>query len=310
MEDLISVIVPIYNASACIEKTVQSILEQTYKNIEIILIDDGSSDKSYSIIQELSKKDNRIQVYHKNNGGVSSARNLGISKANGKYTYFMDSDDLVDKKLLEVLHENIVKYCVEMSICNYNIQKENKSYAKNEASMFIGSKEQFLKNIAIYEGYLWNKLFITKYVKLIKFDESIYICEDQLFIIDYLKYCSTFYYDNRALYNYYLSNNSAINKKRWNERKLTIIIAYEKMLERLTEYDFNVYKNLYISYFTYCNEIYHIDRKYVSKEKVNNIYLNILRTKEYSIKNKANVYIKYRFYYLYAFIRNIFYHIK
>lgn len=117
MEELISVIVPVYNVEKYVEKCVESIINQTYKNIEIILVDDGSTDNSGKIIDNISLKDNRIKVIHKENGGLSDARNAGLDICNGKYIGFVDSDDSIHKKMYEILYKNIKEYSANISIC-------------------------------------------------------------------------------------------------------------------------------------------------------------------------------------------------
>ena len=101
MDKLISVIVPIYNVEKYLTKCIESIINQTYKNLEIILVDDGSPDKSPIICDEYAKKDNRIKVIHKKNGGLSDARNYGMSLATGEYISFIDSDDYIDEEMYE-----------------------------------------------------------------------------------------------------------------------------------------------------------------------------------------------------------------
>lgn len=108
MEDLISVIVPVYKVEKYINKCVDSIINQTYTNLEIILVDDGSPDNCGNICDEYAKKDNRIKVVHKENAGVSSARNIGLEKSSGKYITFIDADDYVEKNYCEELL-NILK---------------------------------------------------------------------------------------------------------------------------------------------------------------------------------------------------------
>jgi len=111
----ISVIVPVYNIQEYLERCVHSICEQTYKNLEIILVDDGSTDGSGELCEKLAKEDDRIRVFHKKNGGSSSARNLGIREATGEYLGFIDSDDYVEPDMYELLADGIVRYGLEMS---------------------------------------------------------------------------------------------------------------------------------------------------------------------------------------------------
>ena len=119
MNDLISVIVPVYNVEKYLNKCVYSILNQSYRDLEIILVDDGSTDSSGRICDELSKLDPRILVVHKNNGGLSDARNAGMKIANGNYISFIDSDDYVDEKFIEILYTNAKEIDADISISNF-----------------------------------------------------------------------------------------------------------------------------------------------------------------------------------------------
>ena len=119
--DKISIIIPAYNVGSLIERTIQSICNQTYQNLEIIIVDDGSTDNTPSIIDELAKKDERIKVIHKQNGGVTSARLCGIENATGEYIGFCDGDDLVEPEMYEVLLQNAKKYNADISHCGYQM---------------------------------------------------------------------------------------------------------------------------------------------------------------------------------------------
>lgn len=112
---LISIIIPIYNIMDCLEKCVESVCVQTYQNLEILLVDDGSTDGTELLCEELAKKDARIRVFHKQNGGSSSARNLGLKQANGEYIGFVDSDDYIDCRMIETLYQAIQKHQVPMA---------------------------------------------------------------------------------------------------------------------------------------------------------------------------------------------------
>ena len=119
MDEKISVIVPVYNVEQYLERCVESIINQTYKNLEIILVDDGSTDNSGKLCDELAKKDNRIKVIHKENGGLSDARNRGIEEAAANIVGFIDSDDYIDKDMYEVLFENLKKTGANLSMCGH-----------------------------------------------------------------------------------------------------------------------------------------------------------------------------------------------
>ena len=114
---LISVVVPVYNVAKYLKKSIESIVNQTYTNLEIILVDDGSKDESGEICEDYSLKDSRIIVIHKPNGGLSDARNAGIKQAKGEYITFVDSDDTIDYDMIEFLYDLILKFHTKMSIC-------------------------------------------------------------------------------------------------------------------------------------------------------------------------------------------------
>ena len=121
MNDLISVVVPAYNIEKYIERCIKSILSQTYSNLEIIIVDDGSTDNTASIIDQYALKDTRIIPIHKKNGGVSSARTEGINRASGDWIGFVDGDDVIEENMYEVLINNAKKYDADISHCGYQM---------------------------------------------------------------------------------------------------------------------------------------------------------------------------------------------
>ena len=118
-EELISIIVPVYNVEAYIHQCIKSIIEQSYKNLEIILVDDGSKDKSGKICDDYARKDKRIKVIHKKNGGLSDSRNAGITVATGKYIAFVDSDDWIEKNMYEKMYNECEKFGADICICGF-----------------------------------------------------------------------------------------------------------------------------------------------------------------------------------------------
>lgn len=166
--DLISIIVPIYNVEKYLNKCIESILNQTYKNLEIILVDDGSPDNSGKICDEYKKMDSRIIVIHKPNGGLSDARNAGIMLATGKYIGFVDSDDYIEPDMYEILYTNLKKYNANISICSYVDEYES---GKMEISKHFDNKivtlnkMEALENLILEQNltnHVWNKLFEKK----------------------------------------------------------------------------------------------------------------------------------------------------
>ena len=191
---LVSIIVPVYNVERYIERCIESILAQTYKNIELILINDGSDDNSLQICNVFSNRDKRIRVIDKENTGVSSTRNIGIELARGKYLCFIDSDDYIENNYVEMLvgniHENAVIFCgyfVDTYKENGNIASIPKIYRKENGNE--------ISNNLVYvfhQGFLsviWNKIYDVSRLREnnIKFDEKLSLGEDLLFNLGYLK---------------------------------------------------------------------------------------------------------------------------
>lgn len=153
---LISVIIPVYNILDCLERCVQSVMNQTYKNLDIILVDDGSTDGTAALCDDLSKKDNRIRVFHKKNGGSSSARNLGIRQAKGDYIGFVDSDDFIDEKMYETLLLAVLKNNLKMA----QISRDEIDHNGNKLSdvcippkkEIIQTDDEILKQLLLHKG--------------------------------------------------------------------------------------------------------------------------------------------------------------
>ena len=129
--ELISIVVPVYNAENYLEKCINSIIGQTYRNLEIILIDDGSNDNSLSICEKFALQDNRIKVFHQNNGGVASARNKGLSEASGEFIAWVDSDDSIEPEYIEKLYDAVKEYNADISIALKQYKKQIKSTGNN-----------------------------------------------------------------------------------------------------------------------------------------------------------------------------------
>jgi len=238
----ISIIVPIFNAENTLDKCIQSIIKQTYHNIEVILINDGSTDNSGNICIQYKKLDKRIKYYKTPNQGVSHARNLGIEKSTGIFICFVDSDDIIDKNFCELLQKNIVKNNAQLAACGYKITRklDNNSIISNIASntnieVVTDKKVEYL--FKEYKGFLWNKMYLKSIIKekQIKLDEKIYMCEDLLFNFEYLKYVNKVAYIDNKLYVYYISKSNAsiaINNK-W----FTVLEVYKKIYYNIKSYN-------------------------------------------------------------------------
>ena len=191
---LVSVIVPVYNAENYLPDCIESIINQTYDNLEIIIVDDGSTDNSGVICDDYAKKDKRIVVYHKKNGGVSSARNYGLKKFNGDFLVFVDGDDLVELNIIEKLLSIYNETKSDLSCCGVKFKYLD---GKVENECFDSSRFVFSKNEAL-EGFFcdrklknvlygpYNKLFKRELLIDSRFDENLTLGEDLLFVFEYL----------------------------------------------------------------------------------------------------------------------------
>ena len=226
MEDLISVIVPVYKVEQYLEKCIESITNQTYKNLEIILVDDGSPDNCGKMCDEFARKDKRIKVIHKKNGGLSDARNFGLKVAKGKYIQFVDSDDYMDLDMIKFLYDNMKKYDCDISMCGYYIVKGNEleTDCKNEKEIFSPKEAiaEFLIDKRV-RAYAWNKLFKLELFKDVSFPVG-RVFEDQLTIPKLFLKAKKIVFNNKPLY-YYVKREGSILNTQTKELRIAYINA-------------------------------------------------------------------------------------
>lgn len=267
LNPLISIIVPVYNMEKYINRCVDSILNQEYKNIEVILVDDGSKDSSPKICDEYAKKDNRIKVFHKENGGQGSARNLGIDNANGEYIGFVDSDDYIDEKMYKTLVNNAIKYNADISCCSGNSKTNDNSIKifKNEEIMY-----ETLLNHCGTSHVPWDKIFRkelfdgVRYPKMRAYEDcaTIYKLQAKAKI----EVCQ-----NSHLYYYIYRDNSTMTQP-FSKIKFQAIVAYKGMhdfyLENFFQYS-NIVKASLLGSIMYCvGETYKRKLKVELKEEL------------------------------------------
>lgn len=249
MKDTVSIIVPIYNTEKYLSRCIDSLIYQTYKDVEILLIDDGSKDSSGGICERYLK-DKRVRVFHNENHGVSFTRNYGINQASGKYIMFVDSDDICDKDMVEKLHTAITESGAEIALCGLKTFTDNKVNLKciYEPTATLDIKqyiETVLLKIKIGQlcGAPYCKIYSAELIKSnnLSFDIGITYAEDFNFNMEYLKYCNKisiiedqlyFYRDNVA--NSLTSRNyrSFSKESYFNQRML----AYQKFESVYTKY--------------------------------------------------------------------------
>ena len=251
----ISVIIPVYNAEKTIAKCIDSVIAQTYQDFEILLIDDGSKDDSDSVCQSYAMQDKRIRYIHKENGGVSTARNLGIDEAKGQYVTFLDSDDWFETHTLEVLISNARRYDADLVIprtrmvfCKTNGEFEKNAYNDDDYNLVV-AKNELAKNFeklthtwALYStcGRLFNRQILVK--ENVRFDINVKVLEDFCFNMVYIEHIHTLVHISEVLYNFYiLGIQNYATKRRYQD----YIISNEKVYEYLSHFCSN--HNLIIS---------------------------------------------------------------
>lgn len=241
VDPLVSVIVPVYNVEQYLKECVDSIIEQTYKNIEIILVDDGSTDQSPRICNEYKKKDSRVKVIHKNNGGLSDARNKGIDASNGSYIGFVDSDDWIEPNMYETLVEDLKDQASDISICGIYREYQNKTVQERN------KKEQLDRNDAIKELLKGNIIHDHAWSKLYKkelFDNVRYPCgkvyEDIRTTYKLFLKCNRVSLVSPCLYHYRQRQGSII-RNGFNDKKLEWLKAVEELKE---DNELNAFDNI------------------------------------------------------------------
>ncbi len=230
-ENKYSIVIPIYNCERFIDRCIKSIINQSYKNIELILINDGSTDNSNIICKKYSENDNRIVYIEQKNSGVSSARNKGIEKATGDYITFVDSDDYIEKNTLELLNKIIEKE--KCDIIKYGYVKESRFLKKTyefsiEKNINI-NRESYNEKVYpyIFQTYdlsnIWNAIYKKEVISNIRFDEDLKYGEDFKFMIQALLQSKSLYIESRCLYHYVYNSNSAINKNNMKNKQEKLI---------------------------------------------------------------------------------------
>lgn len=271
MEELITIIIPIYQVENYLKKCLDSVINQTYKNLEIILVDDGSKDNSPQICDEYKRKDNRIKVIHKENGGLSDARNSGMKMATGKYIGFVDSDDYIKEDMYEILYKNMINTKADISICNLLMIKENDKVEDIEEKQHIvefGKKEALKLLIENkIRSYAWNKLYKKELFDNIEFPKGKKM-EDMAVMHKIFEKAEKVVYTDKIEY-YYLQRSDSIlgniDLKLTNDLRYFVTERYKYVLERYPELKevLNIDRTKYIL-------IYHKNLCLINDKKVYN----------------------------------------
>lgn len=296
--NLISIIIPVYNTEKYLVRCINSVLIQSYKNIEVILIDDGSTDNSYKICLGFSKLDKRIKVVKQQNSGASMARNKGVNIAKGKYIGFVDSDDIIDKDMFKTLYDNLVKYDADLSICEVVRFNKEPNFNNSNNITLLNQKEalKILLEDKKICSYSVNKLCKKELIKDIKYPLN-KMQEDVGTIYKFITTANKIVYSDSKLYGYYTRLGSVTKTL-----KTQFIYDYFEMIDKrykdLLNYDIKSYLDL-----NYVNVIlgnfidlslnqklledkelkYFMDEKYKKLKKLNTKNIKKLNTKKHNI---------------------------
>lgn len=298
---LISIIMPVYNTQDYVERSVHSILAQTYTNLELICIDDGSTDETGVILDKLANEDKRVIVIHKKNEGVTDARNVGLNTAKGDFIGFVDSDDYISETMYHELLEAIQNNNTDIATCSYYMDFSNEiKIAENQAEVPIISMDinKFLPYI--YErdkykgvaGYIWTRLFRKEILKTnegklkVKFEKKYLGADDIVFVAETNIHSKTIVYVNKPLYYYYQREGSIVHDLEKQYNTFYWITAYERVIELYKENDIeeSVLEMLIRMYVYRCGKLLEIAKRKDDLEKK-----ELLRNK---VKNNLLCYVK------------------
>lgn len=244
MNPSVSIVVPVYNAEKSIRRCIESILNQSCIDFELLVVDDGSRDRSGSICDEYAARDRRVRVFHKENGGVSAARNLALREAKGKYLQFLDSDDWITPDATRLLLRSAEENDADLVISDfYRVVGERVSTKGDIEEDHVLTQEEYaahmMENPAdFYYGVLWNKLYRRSIVEehCLRMDEEISWCEDFLFNLEYIRYAKRFYALNVPLYYYVKTKGSLasqISISKTVRMKLTMFEYYNRLYQEI-----------------------------------------------------------------------------
>jgi len=235
-EPLISVIVPIYKVEEYLDKCVESIINQTYKNLEIILVDDGSPDNCPKMCDEWAKKDSRIVVIHKENGGLSDARNAGIDVAKGKYITFIDSDDYVENNYTEFLYSNLIENNADISMGKQYVRYPKKTKNTGTGNKYIVNPHDCFDKLLYGEDFdvsAWAKLYKTELFKEVRFPKG-RVYEDAATTYKLIDKASVVVLNSEPIYNYIIREES-ISTGEFSPKKMDLITSTKEMCDYIED---------------------------------------------------------------------------
>lgn len=310
----ISVVIPVYNVEKYLSKCVDSVLAQTFRNIEIILVDDGASDSSGSQCDLYAKKDDRIRVFHKKNGGVSSARNVGLDNALGEWITFVDSDDFISDTYLENLYAPITSsVCVDFIQAGCTNYIDDKlSTVEQKYNYYCDSEPMYVFNN--FRGLSFSKLFCLDIINSshLRFDEQMRTAEDMAFTLDYLLHINSYCFITEVGY-YYRRHSESLTQRQFLCHYNTMLAEFKHIYYAISNYTekfqlsrdvqlfrksqvaerlFSAQRALYMNGMAFNQRIYHLKNDFTEEERKVLFHLRASFIK----KQLAILYVKKRYY--------------
>lgn len=298
---LLSIIIPIYNAEKYLKMCVDSILQQTFSNFELLLIDDGSRDASPQICDDYARKDARCKVTHKENGGCSSARNLGISLAEGDLVAFVDADDYLDCDMYQILIDNLDKTDSDVSVCGYKREKESSVPNLIEshdtlAPILILTEKEIYDSITrqknSIEGMVWNKVWKREVVGDHRYRTDVAINDDAVFTWETLKDAKQVCYCDLPMYHYMVLPSGIVSSSKL-DNYLKGVFGYEIMMADKEDLSEECYADLCTQYIVW--NVSTFERLAMQKNPDHKIYEKIkenIRSKQKYLERISNKYHK------------------
>jgi glycosyltransferase involved in cell wall biosynthesis len=309
----ISVIIPVYNSSKYLDECLKSVLSQTYTDLEIIIVDDGSNDGSSEICDKYANIDKRIIVIHKSNEGVSKARNDALKLVSGDFVTFVDSDDTLDEDMYELLVDLIIKYKADIAHCGYkHIVGDEIRLVHNTQKVYIQNQEEALQCLVggkLFVGSLWNKLYKASLIKDLQFRIDLKINEDILFNFEAFLKAKKIVFADYTKYNYIAHiNSSACFTTSEEKNAYDSCIVNEYIYNALQKNSLNdIAANRYLSSLNvyYRNCLKNKNNKTKCKEIIKKMWKIYSSSKNVSKNVKATVLLLRYFPYLYGFVYKV-----
>ena len=239
--ETIDILIPVYNGEKYIKKCIDSLLFQTYKNLRIVVADDGSTDSTPKILKDYASQHKNIEIYtKKNEGNISKTRNFLLSKIKSTLFTFYDSDDYAEPTYIQTLHELLTTYNVDMALCGKLRHSENKyvdfeKLNKKGSTIYFFNKQETIAEMLssnLFNGTVYCKLMKTETAKDCFFDENIHYGEDLDFCFKVMQNCEKFAFINKKLYHYIIRKNSLVTSK-FNMKKVTCVDCYDKIIKKV-----------------------------------------------------------------------------